>query len=142
MSIVQFHYADVKTMPLSRKKQIKSFIQQIFTIEKVPFAKLDFVFCSDNYLLNINQSFLEHDYYTDIITFDLSTNDLKVGEVYISLDRVKENAKLHGVTYPNELLRVMFHGVLHLCGYGDKKKSEITIMRQKEDDYLRLFEKN
>ena len=94
-------------------------------------------------LLQMNRDFLQHDYYTDIITFGLSEKGQPVeAEVYISLDRVKENARIHGATQANETLRVVFHGALHLCGYKDKKKSEITLMRQKEDQYLRLFEKH
>jgi rRNA maturation RNase YbeY len=90
----------------------------------------------------MNRDFLQHDYYTDIITFGLSEKGQPVeAEVYISLDRVKDNAKTHGTTQTNETLRVIFHGALHLCGYKDKRKSEITVMRQKEDQYLRLFEK-
>jgi probable rRNA maturation factor len=84
---------------------------------------------------------LQHDYFTDIITFDLSVSKNEtIGEIYISVDRVRENAMTHSVTFQTELLRVIFHGALHLCGYKDKKKSEITIMREKEDYYLLLFE--
>jgi rRNA maturation RNase YbeY len=91
-------------------------------------------------LLNINKTFLKHDYFTDIITFDLSEGFVEiVGEVYISIHRVRDNARSLRTNVTNELLRVLFHGALHLCGYKDKKKSEITIMREKEDYYLSLF---
>jgi len=89
--------------------------------------------------MEINRAFLNHDTYTDIITFDLSEGVGIVGEVYVSVDRVKENARLELVTFESELLRVLFHGALHLCGFNDKKKSEIIEMRQKEDYYLQLY---
>ncbi len=84
--------------------------------------------------------FLHHDYYTDVITFNFSSAKKIDGEVYISIPRVKENSKIHVAPFQTELLRVVFHAALHLCGYDDKKKSEITIMREKEDHYLCLFE--
>lgn len=141
MAIVRFNYADVKTVPLKQKTAVKDFVINLFQSENKTVDRIDYVFCSDDYLLAINKSFLQHDYYTDIITFDLSNNSETIGEIYISIDRVKENASKHQSTTSSELLRVIFHGALHLCGYRDKKKSEITIMRQKEDYYLRLFEK-
>ena len=93
--------------------------------------------------MKINKDFLQHDYYTDIITFELSEIPGVVnGEIYISLDRVKDNSIQIGTNYQSELLRVIFHGALHLCGYKDKKKSEILLMREKEDQYLSLFGKH
>ena len=102
---------------------------------------LQYVFCSDAYLLHINQQYLQHDDFTDIITFDLSAGEDIEGEIYISSERVRENAGLHGNSFQHEMQRVIFHGALHLCGYKDKKKSEIQTMRDKEDAYLRLFDK-
>lgn len=140
--VVSFHYADVSPITLSKKTVVKSFIELLFKGEKVGLEQLSYVFCSDEYLLDINKQFLKHDFYTDIITFGLSAKGEAVtGEIYISIDRVKENAKNHNVNYSEELLRVIFHGALHLCGYKDKTKREITIMREKEEHYLRLFEK-
>jgi rRNA maturation RNase YbeY len=104
---------------------------------------LQYVFCSDKYLLNINKQYLNHDYYTDIISFDLS--EIKgqlVGDVYISVDRVKENAKNMKNTQGNELLRVIFHGALHFCGYKDKKPADAKLMRSMEDKWLRAFLKS
>lgn len=140
MAIVRFNYADICEIRIGRKKQIKEFVVEIFESEGKPLKRIDYVFCSDDYLLEINRSFLKHDYFTDIITFDLSEDLETVGEVYVSIDRVRENSQTHGATYSEELLRVIFHGALHLIGYGDKKKREITLMREKEDHYLRLFE--
>ena len=142
MPIIKFSYANVSSILIKNKKSIKDLIKQIFLKEGKVLGRLQYVFCQDDYLLQINQSHLQHDYYTDIITFDLSdTLDETVGEIYISIDRVKENSTQHETIFDQELLRVIFHGALHLCGYRDKTKREITIMRQKEEEYLLLFEK-
>ncbi len=142
MPRVSFSNADIN-YTIKNKKVISTFIEEIFSRENQQLASLDYVFCSDDYLLDINKNFLQHDYFTDVITFDLteSKNDGISGEIYISIDRIKDNSKIEKTAYKSELMRVMFHGALHLCGFKDKKKSEITIMRQKEDHYLRLFEK-
>ena len=118
-------------------------LESIFTNEGARLESLNFVFCSDSYLLKINRDFLSHDFYTDIITFDLSeeTSGTIIGEVYISVDRVKDNALKLDASFNEELLRVVFHGALHLCGYKDKKKNEIAEMREKEEQYLRLFKR-
>lgn len=98
------------------------------------------MFCSDEFLLQINREYLQHDYYTDIITFDLSDPGGPVrGEIYISVDRVRENAKDLGTTLRKELLRVIFHGALHLCGYKDKTRQEQARMRDLEEKYLALY---
>ncbi len=141
MQQVRFNYADIKSIPLLKKREVKLFVTNIFKQEGKALQQVDYIFCSDEYLLNINKTFLQHDYYTDIITFDLSEKEETVGEVYISLDRVKDNSITLQTHFSHEMLRVIFHGALHLCGYKDKKKSEITLMREKEDYYLRLFEK-
>jgi rRNA maturation RNase YbeY len=139
MARINFYNADV-SYKLSEKRKISKFIKTIFSTEEKSLNQLAIILCSDEYLLSINEQFLKLDYYTDIITFDLSANkDGIVGEIYISIERVKENAENVSALFKNEILRVIFHGCLHLCGYKDKKKSEITIMRQKEDYYLRLF---
>ncbi len=138
---VTFQSAD-RRLQIANKTRLKDFIQLLFKKEKKALSFITYVFCSDEFLLQMNRDFLQHDYYTDIITFGLSEKGEPVeAEVYISLDRVKENAKGLGITYKEEILRVVFHGALHLCGYKDKKKSEITLMREKEAYYLRLFEK-
>ena len=101
---------------------------------------LQYVFCSDTYLLDINKRFLQHDYYTDILSFDLSDKKgLLIGDVYISIDRVKENAKSEGNLYMHELLRVIFHGALHFCGYKDKKPADVKMMRSMEDKWLKAY---
>ena len=142
MTAITFHSAD-RRLQLPGKTGIKAFIETLFKKEKKKLASLAYIFCSDAFLLQMNRDFLKHDFYTDIISFGLSEKGYPVeAEVYISLDRVKDNALSLGTTYKDEVLRVILHGALHLCGYKDKKKSEIALMRKKEDQYLRLFEKN
>lgn len=103
-------------------------------------GEINYIFCGDDYLLNINQTYLKHDTFTDIITFPLTGTDENVisGEIYISIDRVKENADQYGKQYFDELSRVMVHGLLHLLGYDDQTAKEKSVMRQKEDYYLTL----
>lgn len=140
--LVRFSYADRK-LPIKNKNLVKQFIAGIFQKEERGLKELNYVFCSDEYLLDINRRFLDHDYYTDIITFDLSEESGFVsGEIYISVDRVVENASELKTDKESELLRVLFHGALHLCGFRDKTKREIEQMRNKEDHYLRLYGNN
>ena len=127
-------------LPLKQRKKLKEFIGFVFSKEKKRVTSLNFIFCSDEFLLNINRQFLSHDFYTDIVTFDLSKEkDAIVAEAYISLDRVRENAKKENVLFLTELHRVVFHGVLHLCGYKDKRKIDIEQMRKKENNLLGLY---
>lgn len=107
--------------------------------EKKKSGDLTFIFCSDKRLLAINKQFLQHNFYTDIITFDYSQDNTISGDIFISIDRVKENALHYETTFQNELKRVMIHGVLHLCGYKDKTKAQKKQMREKEDYYLSLW---
>lgn len=99
-------------------------------------GELGYVFCSDEFLWDINQKYLDHDTYTDIVTFDYTEGNIINGEIYISTERVEENAEKFGVSFIYELNRVMVHGLLHLSGYGDKTESEKTLMRSKEDFYI------
>jgi probable rRNA maturation factor len=136
---VNFHQLYPTTLP--SKKKLKLFIESMFTQNGKTLESLDVIFCSDEYLLQINQAHLAHDYYTDIITFDLSASKKApiVGELYISIERVKENAITNEKTFQNELHRVIFHGVLHLLGYKDKKKADITTMRSMEGSTLSAY---
>ena len=102
-------------------------------------GEISIIFCSDEYLLEMNQQYLHHDYYTDIITFDLGDGTAIEGELYISVDRVKDNAINMDVPYLDELQRVIIHGILHLCGYKDKKQADQLKMRQLEDRYLVMY---
>ena len=126
---------------LKQRRLLKKFIIQLFVKEKKPLQSIYIIFCSDEYLLQINKQHLQHDFYTDIITFDLSESLANpiIGELYISVDRVRDNAALRDEKFSSELLRVIFHGLLHLCGFKDKKAKDIKTMRQKEDEYLNLY---
>lgn len=128
------------TVSLRDRNRLKTFILSLFKKEGKKVDSINYIFCSDARLLEINRNFLRHDYYTDIITFDLSESDKITAEIYISVDRVRDNAKQVGSSIRSELHRVIFHGALHLCGYGDKKKEEIKIMREREDHYLEKWE--
>ena len=138
---ISFNKADA-TATLGNRVALKSFIEKRVKKEGFSIDSLTYVFCSDKYLLKINKDFLSHNYYTDIISFDLSefTGQL-IGEVYISVDRVKDNAKTHGTTFKEELHRVIFHGALHFCGYKDKKPADAKKMRQMEDTWLKAYVK-
>jgi probable rRNA maturation factor len=125
---------------LKQRLQLKRFLLTIFKKEKHPLSSLTYIFCSDDELLEINLQFLKHDYYTDIITFNLAAKHAPIeGEIYISIDRVKENALQLGTTIKEELHRVIFHGALHLCGYKDKSKTHQLEMRKAEDRYIKLY---
>ncbi len=125
---------------LTDRTALKFFINVIFKSEGIRLKSLNYIFCSDDYLLEINNTHLRHNFYTDVITFDLSeTPQQMIAEIYISIDRVKDNAKQMGVTIKEELHRVMFHGVLHLCGYRDKTKSDQKEIRAMEDKYLMQY---
>lgn len=137
---VQFHL--LQTVTLKDRQLLKAFIQSIFKREQKAFESLTYIFCSDDYLLDINRQYLNHDYYTDIITFDLSEGrGGTVGEIYISIDRVRDNAKHFKTSTAEELHRVIFHGALHLCGYKDKTLKEEKMMREKEAEYLKRYKK-
>lgn len=137
--IVKYHYQNT-SFKLQKSRSYTSWIQEIISNESFQLARLEYIFCDDSYLLEINQNFLNHDDYTDIITFDLGQEKGNVeGEIYISIERVKENASTHQTTFQNELLRVMAHGVLHLCGYLDKKEKDIQLMRKKEEICISIF---
>lgn len=132
---INFYCEDVKTLHLEKRK-LKGWIRAaISEEEKIP-GDLSFVFCSDSYLLEINKQYLQHDYFTDIITFDYVNEGLISGDILISVDRVRENSQQYRVEFGQELNRIMIHGVLHLCGYKDKLTKEKEIMTQKEDYYL------
>ena len=134
-----FNNAD-KVTSLRFRTKLKTFIHQQCHKEGLSIEALQYVFCSDAYLLDINKRFLKHDFYTDILSFDLSDKKGKlIGDIYISVDRVKENAKTEGNLYMHELLRVIFHGALHFCGYKDKTPNQKAAMRAKEDKYLKMF---
>lgn len=141
MSDVIFHCADA-AYRLEGKTILKKLLADLFRKEGLHLSTLSVVFCSDDHLLSMNRQFLQHDYYTDILTFDLSERGGPVaGELYISVDRVRENARGLGISAREEMRRVIIHGALHLCGYKDKLKKQQLLMRQKEERYLQLLRK-
>jgi rRNA maturation RNase YbeY len=134
--MILYNNIDIK-YTLKDKKKIKRWILKSLEEEKKGVNFISFNFCSDNYILELNNSSLKHNYYTDIITFELNFENENIeGDIYISIDRVKENAKVLNESIINELHRVIIHGVLHLCGYKDKSSKESKMMRNKENYYL------
>jgi len=136
MPAIQFFEEDV-TYKLKNKTAVRKWITDTIIAEGYSLQELTYVFCSDEYLLGINQQYLDHDTYTDIITFDNSEEEgIIVGDIFISIERIKENATKFGVTDAQELHRVMIHGALHLLGYKDKSAADKKKMTLKEDHYL------
>jgi len=132
---INFYFEEIDEFSLDLPKTIH-WIEQTIQKEKKKTGEISFIFCSDEYLLEINRSYLDHDYYTDIITFDYVENGEISGDIFISVDRVQDNAEKFQVSFDNELNRIMIHGVLHLCGYKDKAVNEKKLMTSKEDYYL------
>jgi rRNA maturation RNase YbeY len=135
---VKFFFQDT-SIRLDRRKALKTFISTVFKKEGKQLDSLNIIFCTDPILLQINREFLDHDFYTDIITFDLSDSGAIRAEIYISADRVRENAQTLSVSIEQELHRVIFHGILHLCGFKDKSSADKALMRKKENHYLRQY---
>jgi len=135
---INFFKEDVSCPGLDREKFKKWVTEVIKTYDKEP-GELAFIFVSDDYLYKMNKKYLNHDCYTDVITFDYSKENIISGDVFISVDRVKENADKYGVTFINELSRVIIHGVLHLIGFKDKTEEEKNFMRQEENKALRML---
>lgn len=134
-SPVSFYFEDV-TFELRQQEQVAQWLQSIAEVEQKDFTEVNFIFCSDEHLRGINVEYLDHDYYTDVITFPY-TDDSVHGDVFISSDRVRDNANTVGVSFEVELCRVMAHGVLHLAGYEDKTPEKKQEMTAKEDFFLR-----
>jgi probable rRNA maturation factor len=135
---IQFNFLEQTN--LRDRTRLKAFLLTLFKKEGKKLAELQYIFCSDKYLLEINRQHLGHDYYTDIITFTLSEKKNPISaEIYISVDRVRENARGFGASLKNELHRVIFHGALHLCGYKDKTRGELAKMRQMEERCLASY---
>jgi probable rRNA maturation factor len=138
-NVVRFFY-DCKPFPFSNRNALKEFVVKIFRKEKCRLTSLHYVFCTDEVLRKMNKRFLNHPDYTDILTFPLSEKGKPVaGEIYISIDRIKDNSLIFNTSFKEELLRVVFHGALHLCNYNDHSSQEIKKMRERENFYLRLY---
>lgn len=126
---------------LKDKLKIKRWIKQVIENYGYKLGEVSYVFCSDERILEVNKQYLSHDFYTDIITFDYVEKERISGDIFISIDRVEENAKDFNVTFQQELLRVIIHGVLHLLGFEDHSQEEQQIMRQKENEAIALWDK-
>ena len=124
---------------LTRKLLHKRWLAALAAHEGFKIGEVNYIFCDDDYLLKINLAYLNHDTLTDIITFDYVDGKLLNGDIFISIERVRENSKLFSVSFEQELLRVLSHGMLHLCGYKDKSDEEAAVMRGKEDFAIQLF---
>ncbi len=131
-----FHFL-YKKFNLKNRKVLKEFVVKLFENEKKDIGDINYIFCSDDFLFKINLDYLNHDYYTDIITFPLHNKSEPIAaDIFISIERIKENSLLYKVSFKDELLRTIIHGALHLCGYKDKTKAQIKEIRRKEDEYL------
>ena len=137
MSAIFFHFEEFKPFALPEKEIVKSLLA-LAAAEEGEISEINYIFCTDEFLLEINKQYLNHDYYTDIITFDY-TDSMIAGDIYISLDRVFDNSDSFKTDRSQELCRVMAHGLLHLLGYKDKTDAEQELMTAKEDAYLSLF---
>ena len=136
---VHFYFEKVG-LTLKERGKLKCFINSLIAKEKKNLNNLNYIFCNDNALLEINRKYLNHNFYTDVISFDLSSSRKEIlADIYISVDRIRENAKSFKITMEEELHRVMLHGLLHLCGYNDKTEVQRQLIRKKEDFYLNLY---
>ena len=136
--MIDFEFLDVEIPGFDSEFFISS-LESLIGSENFDSGEITIVFCTDDYLLEMNKRYLNHNFYTDIITFDYSENGVISGDLFISIDRVNDNAGSFSVSVDNELKRVIYHGVLHLCGYKDKTEKDKKEMREKENYYLEKF---
>ena len=137
--MINIFFEDTSEFDLS-KFNVEANIEKLVVNENRTLGDVNYILCSDAYLLDINRQYLNHDYYTDVISFDYCEDNVISGDIFISVDTVADNAKEYGVTFEKELARVMIHGVLHFIGYNDKSDEEVPVMRAKENQYLPLFD--
>ncbi|MES2880748.1 MAG: rRNA maturation RNase YbeY [Bacteroidota bacterium] len=139
VNAIHFHYL-IHRFSFKHRNNLKLFLTSQLKKEQKLVDTINVIFCSDQYLLKINQEYLQHDFYTDIITFELSPPKARlVSDIYISIERVRENAKAYKVSFTKELHRIIFHGHLHLCGFDDKAPQAKKMMSEKEQDWLALY---
>lgn len=129
-------------LPKLKKRLTANWLKEVILFEGKRVGNVSFIFCSDAYLLDVNKKFLDHDYYTDVITFDYVEGNVISGDIFISLDRVSENANSLNISFLDELNRIMVHGVLHLLGYKDKSKDDKNLMTEREDYFIKLLNAN
>ena len=133
-------FSESTDFKLEDEKRYAHWIEVVVFVHKYELINLNYIFCSDKYLLKMNKEYLNHDYYTDIVTFNNADQEFQIeGDIFISIERVKENARTHSNTFEQELERVMAHGVLHLLGFNDQTSKEKRLMREKEDSCLSLL---
>lgn len=136
---IQFHYLH-NSFHFKKRREVKAFLLKSLSREGRKVEAINYIFCDDAYLFQINKQYLNHDTFTDIVTFELSPKlQPLVADIYISVERVKENASIFKTSFFKELHRVIFHGALHLCGFKDKTKEQAAVMRRKEDELLQLY---
>ena len=135
--MILFHYET--DFLLENEDTYQSWIETVIQSEQKIVGEINYIFCDDDYLHEINVKYLNHNTLTDIISFDYSEFDTISGDIFISIDRVRENAQNFNIDFSQELLRVMAHGILHYCGYKDKSESEVSLMREKENEKIELF---
>jgi len=133
------YYNEDVTIPKFSKRDITRWVKNVIEIEGKKPGDISFIFCSDEYLLDVNKRYLDHDYYTDIITFDYVEDLIISGDIFISVDRITENANTFAVSFNEELYRILIHGVLHLLGFKDKEPDEKSVMTENENKYLKLL---
>ena len=133
------YYSEDVAIPKFSKRDITKWVKNVITIEGKKTGDISIIFCSDEYLLDVNKRYLEHDYYTDIITFDYVEYLVISGDIFISVDRITENANTFAVSFSEELYRILIHGILHLLGFKDKEPTEKSIMTENENKYLKLL---
>lgn len=138
MGKISFFYEETNFI-LPKTQNVKAWVKSIILNDNFKLEQINFIFCSDDYLHSLNLQYLEHDTYTDIITFDYSIEKTLEGDIYISVDRVSENAQLLNIGFNEEIYRVMAHGILHMMGFKDKSETDKARMRQKEDSCLSLL---
>lgn len=135
--MINFNY--ISDFQIIKEELYSKWLLKVIKSEDKIAGEIAYIFCDDSYLLNINQEYLNHDTFTDIITFDYTEGNTIAGDIFVSIERVRENAIMFDVSFDEELRRVISHGILHLSGYGDKKEDEVKIMRAKEEEKMKLF---
>lgn len=135
------YFAEDTAFAFKEKRLTSRWLKFVAQSEAKRLGDIAIIFCSDNYILDVNIKYLQHDYYTDIITFDYCEGDKLSGDLFISIDSVRENASFYRSSFPDELNRVIVHGLLHLIGYDDHSEEDIAVMRSKENYYLSLRDK-
>ena len=135
--MINYFFENIDSIEISDK--FSAWLINLITSENKKIGEITYIFSNDEYILKINQDYLQHDFYTDVITFDYVKGKIISGDIFVSLPRISDNARMLNKNFEKEFLRVLAHGILHLCGYKDKSAEEISLMRKKEDHYINLF---